>query len=371
MELYDLNPVTEKNERFLHFEQDDNYLPGLWDLGRNPVMLKHWQGIFRSNFTYMMKLFRMYRDRGTVSRGKTAREEMNTFLDRLESRNLTRQFPTVHHITIFRENLLQNHGLEDPYREEKLQATKKALSLYPRIIRKLDGIADFKNKMKECCYRVFGGNTVDLGSVEISRQLSRKSLQYSDIMKRVRRKKWFLDHFDVWMEKLSNTAHTGSPILFFVDNAGHDFVCGCIPMARTLAETGFTVLLITNETPSLNDVTFEEALVIFNRLQTLDTTLRSMKDRTRIRIISNGNRVPGIDFRYVGGLVNMDSRKSAMMILEGQGRAIETNWKTRFGIDCVRISTVKERTVADAIDASPLDLILRFDRCSRGQTVGK
>jgi len=104
----------------------------------------------------------------------------------------------------------------------------------------------------------------------------------------------------------------------------------------------------------------EEAVLIFNRLQTMDGKLRLLKDETRLRIITSGNNVPGIDFRSVGKLVNLDAADADQIILEGQGRAIETNWYTKFNIDCVRISTIKEKTVAAALGAEPFDMLLKY-----------
>ncbi|OGL43057.1 MAG: hypothetical protein A2161_18430 [Candidatus Schekmanbacteria bacterium RBG_13_48_7] len=351
-------------EPYINLCNPDKYFPGLWDLRINKELSGWWKQVFLSNFEHMVHLIKTNRDKDAVNRAEKAQRVMSEFMDDLLKKNLLEQYSSVHKITIFREELLRRFDLDDPYREEKISSTRRAFSLYPRVIRKLEENPDQYSRIKECCLRIFAGNIFDLGSVDIANLHQMKTLKYGDIMKRVRKQKWYINHLDSWVESLKTKNNEGFKILFFVDNSGYDFVCGCIPLARTLAEMGHTVIIAVNESASLNDIFFEEALISFNRLQTIDPKLRLLKDQTRLRIITTGNETPGIDFREVGAFVNLDGEDAKQMILEGQGRAIETNWNARFGIDCIRISTVKEPKVAQAIGAKSFDLILKFDKWS-------
>ena len=51
-----------------------------------------------------------------------------------------------------------------------------------------------------------------------------------------------------------------------------------------------------------------------------------------------------------------------LLVLEGQGRALETNWFARFDVDVVRVATIKDRLVSEALGGSVFDPVLDVRR---------
>jgi len=151
---------------------------------------------------HMAGLISINRDKNAVEQSQIICGKMIQFLDGLDNQNILEQYPSVHHITVYREQLYIQHDLPDPYKEEKLNGTKKAFALYSRVVGKLDSLPDFESRMLECCLRVFTGNIFDLGSVAVSKKHHHKNLRYSDLMKRVRTRKWFIDDLHEWLDSL-------------------------------------------------------------------------------------------------------------------------------------------------------------------------
>jgi uncharacterized protein with ATP-grasp and redox domains len=133
-----------------------------------------------------------------------------------------------------------------------------------------------------------------------------------------------------------------------VDNAGADFVLGILPLACALARGGNRVSLGVNSRPSSNDMTAKEAEEILIRLRGIEE-LDALRARRRLTIVETGTGTPGIDLAHVGEDLNRAARGIDLLVLEGQGRAVETNWSTRFEVPAARLAVVKDPVVARAI----------------------
>jgi type II pantothenate kinase len=148
----------------------------------------------------------------------------------------------------------------------------------------------------------------------------------------------------------------------FVDNSGADVVLGMLPIARELARRGCKVVIAANETPSINDVTASELTSdLIPRVCDLDDVFAKAVKCGAISVCSSGSDLPVIDLRRVSrGLANQ-AEDADLVILEGMGRAVETNLEAAFDCDALRIGMVKHPEVAQCLGGELYDCVCRFE----------
>jgi len=262
---------------------------------------------------------------------------------------------------VFREDLLRKHGLTDPYAEIKRRENAAAMELYPALVAQLDGL-DGRALLGELVRGLFAGNIFDLGSLATVRDYHARGLDFFATRAELKPRPWLIDEFD----ELAAALDAGEPayrqVLFFVDNAGADVILGCLPLARHLARRGARVALAANSTPSLNDITAEELRDVLDRLAPHDRALAELVHSGRIGVVASGCGTPLIDLANVSDECNQAARNSDLIILEGMGRAIESNFSARFRCDCARLAMLKDEWVAGKLAGSLFDIVCRFDR---------
>lgn len=252
-------------------------------------------------------------------------------------------------------------------------------------------------RLRNAMFGVFAGNIFDLGAeasikhfekeesdcsadvppagfVATSRWVRQRSLAVDDMQK-------FLDRAITYDSKSKKACLQYRKIMIFVDNCGADLVCGILPLVREFLRLSPTteIVLCANEAPAINDITAEELEGILNSLDSnlfcdhnegveQDCTdsskledlkeddkneglslLASAVDCGRLRVVSSGNDMPVIDLRRVGKALNAEatspSGKCDLVLLEGMGRAIETNLHAMLTVDCLNLGMVRIGTL--------------------------
>jgi type II pantothenate kinase len=148
--------------------------------------------------------------------------------------------------------------------------------------------------------------------------------------------------------------------LIFVDNAGMDFVLGCVPFARALVQSGWQVTLTANELPALNDITAAEAAGVLAEIADRDPLVQNASRSRRLTVISTGNAAPGIDLRRVPEPLNDEAEPSDLIVFEGQGRGIESTGRAVIARPALRIAMVKSPIVAEHLGLRVLDTVVDF-----------
>lgn len=91
---------------------------------------------------------------------------------------------------------------------------------------------------------------------------------------------------------------------------------------------------MVNSRPTLNDVTKSEMDVILQRLQSLDAELSRLIQSQRITVMENGSGSPCINLSTVPKqlMTHLENEQCDLIVLEGMGRAIHTNFAAKFNI---------------------------------------
>ena len=154
--------------------------------------------------------------------------------------------------------------------------------------------------------------------------------------------------------------------LLFVDNAGSDIVLGMIPFARELLRRGTEVIITANTSPSLNDVTCDELIDLLGQIAAWDVLLADSVASGRLKIVPSGNWLPLIDLSCVSRTLveTIEAGKIDLLVVEGMGRAIESNLDARFNCDVLKIAMIKDKGVANVLGGTLYDLVFKFEQSS-------
>jgi len=346
----------------------EGYVACQWDLTEPSEIQAYWINLFR---THLPSLLATYRKRvaeegGDVTdadrRAKAVEAEFFAYLDTIEQD--PGRFGRLDIITICwaRERALRNAGTGDVYRLAKKVEDDLALKVLPSVLEEHDAIDDPRDKAERVLRGVFAGNIFDLGATETLELFEDGgTIDFRSIRSDLRPRPWLIDDLDPLLDRLDD--HTHRAALLMVDNAGSDIVLGMIPLARLLLQRGTEVILAANDAPSLNDITVMELKALMRQITEWDPVLRQADEQGWLEIVGTGNGVPLIDLGRISDELNdvVERRDVDLCIVEGMGRAVESNLDVKLTCDRVNLAMIKDRGVATSLGGEVYDLVLRYE----------
>jgi type II pantothenate kinase len=261
------------------------------------------------------------------------------------------------------------HGIPDPFEKTKARENAACLPLYPQVVTELDRCASERDALLLAINGIFAGNIFDLGAGATTKMFAEKSPDFLEVRKGLMGKRpWLVDQFEAFADGMLGGGKAAyRQALFFCDNAGSDFVLGVMPFCRLLAKRGTRVVIAANRLPALNDMTHGEVQALLPQLQALDPVLDALVRSGKLRAIDSGGIAPLIDLRMLSEEVNRCAAETDLLILEGMGRAIETNFEALFTCDALKLAMIKEEIVARRHGGKNFDTVCRFDRARSGR----
>ncbi|XP_013922147.1 PREDICTED: pantothenate kinase 4 [Thamnophis sirtalis] len=151
--------------------------------------------------------------------------------------------------------------------------------------------------------------------------------------------------------------------LIFADNSGIDVILGVFPFVRELLCRGTEVILACNSGPALNDVTYNESLLVAERIATMDTDIDSALKEERLLLVQTGSSSPCLDLsRLDKGLASLvRERKTDLVIIEGMGRAIHTNYHAKLKCESLKLAVLKNSWLADRLGGKIFSVIFKYE----------
>lgn len=297
-------------------------------------------------------------------------------------------------------------GLPDIFHSVKERENTAALQLLPDVVQQLDALASDPHAMWTAALKgVFAGNLFDLGAAASSAMFASGQVRktrcnimccarrciaqasFHATLSRLKPRPWVVDDLDAAVAALADPTRYARHIVMLVDNAGSDVVLGMLPLARMLLESRpqCTVVLGANALPSINDVTAAELIAVLDRAAALlgeadplaqargcvTSCVKTHRfctqawSRKRLRVVSTGNGLPVIDLTRVSAELCAAAEGAQLLVLEGMGRAIETNLHARATCDLLKLGMVKHPEVADMLGGELLDCVCKFDDVAR------
>jgi type II pantothenate kinase len=133
-----------------------------------------------------------------------------------------------------------------------------------------------------------------------------------------------------------------------------------LPLCRALAQQATHVVLAANELPTLNDMTAEDVRRLWPALVDAEPSLAALP----ISAVSTGTAEPLIDLSRVSRELNEAAADADLVILEGMGRALESNYNAAFNCDALKLAMIKDAFVARWLGGALYDVVCRFEPCS-------
>ena len=151
------------------------------------------------------------------------------------------------------------------------------------------------------------------------------------------------------MENLKNNIYKN--IYIFVDNSGFDIILGVLPFVVELLKTNKTkVILCVNSKAAINDITYSELVILIKKACLTNKIInQAYNENKNLIIFETGSASPCLDLSRLNlELANlMSSSESNLVILEGMGRSIHTNYNAKFKCDCLKIAVIKNQWLAN------------------------
>lgn len=262
-----------------------------------------------------------------------------------------------------RDRLLREEGFADCFATVKAEDNTKALLLMPALLAELDATPPAA-RLQAVVEGVFAGNIFDLGAANTAALHAAGTLDYHETRAKLQKRPWSVDDFDALTARFAGEPHKLA--VLFVDNSGADVVLGMLPLARFLLQRGTRVILAANTVASINDVTADEMLALLPRVAAFDAVFASALADGSVRVVASGSDLPVIDLRYLSPELVRETAAADLIVLEGMGRAVESNLRASFTVDALRLGMVKHAEVAAALGDTPLfGCVCRFEAAAQ------
>lgn len=345
----------------------EHYNPFDWDTRQDDADRAYWLGLFEAFPAHMEHHLREDGLTGDDfdNRWATFVQEYTEGMTRLRRQsNETKRQSTIE-LGAFRQAMLNRHGWPDPYLKVKQRENAAALRLWPGLIERVDSASD--SERWDMLFRgLLAGNIFDLGCPDTIDMHRQGQIDFTATFDRLAPRPWFIDDVDPIQARLTSS-NPWRQALFFVDNSGTDIVLGVLPFVREMGRRGIRIVLAANSGPALNDITHAELVPLLTGLADMDAALRRLIDDGLIQTIENGSTSPLIDLSRVSDACNAAAARSDLIVLQGMGRGVESNWRQRFRCDVWRVALVKDRTVAGWLGADLFSPVCRYDKAGTVQ----
>lgn len=357
--------ANETGEPFPLLADPASYHACAWDLREHGDRRAYWLGLFRSHFPGLLQAYRdEAEDRGVDAEMAEraiaeADERFGVYLDRVEADPASLGRIDILTICYARERALRAAGIDDAYRLAKQTDTDHALALLPALLNELDAMPEVARRVA-VMEGVFAGNIYDLGATETVAMFTDRRVDFHAVRAQLKPRPWRFDALDAWIARLDGPAHRAA--VLFVDNAGPDVTLGMLPLARELLKRGTAVILTANTQASLNDVTHDELIDLIAKVAVFDPVIRDAQQEQRLTLVASGNNAPLINLSRVSVelVAAVEAAGVDLVVLEGMGRAVESNFEVRMTCDVLNLAMLKDRGVADALGAELFDLVMKF-----------
>jgi type II pantothenate kinase len=345
---------------FCKLKDVGRYLACPWDLVNDENGRNHWVPFFRRHLNTILKfgveaaVAQGGDEADANARAEGCRRELYQKFDSFLESHASAGRVDILTLDRWRDGSLRRWGFTDAFAELKNRENEKMLPLLPGVCAQIDSLPP-ENQLTALVLGILAGNMFDMGQAATSKAFLADGSDFFAARSNLSPRPWLIDDFD----RLSQRMQTG-PIyrkaVFFLDNAGGDFLLGAVPMVRWLARRGTRIVLAANDRPSLNDMTLVEVLAWWPRIVAIEPSLSDLP----IEHVSTGTSEPLIDLSAVSPDLNAAAQGADLVILEGMGRGVESNLDAEFSCNCLKLAMIKDAFVAARLGGKLYDVVCRF-----------
>jgi type II pantothenate kinase len=336
------------------------YRACLWDLCKSAQARVYWCNYFcehapRILATAIESAIARGEPRDAVEqRAKTCLEQIVSRVRHFQKSHAQFEAVTILTFDQWRDGSFREHGFHDCFIDRKESENELMLPLLRPLIEELDAL-DEPQRLRAVIEGVFAGNIFDLGAhATAHRFMGGDSPDFHHVRETLPARPWRVDDYDL-LEK-TWLSQTYRKAVLFIDNAGSDFLLGAMPLAHWLAQRGTRVVIAANEKPTLNDMTIHDVRKWWPRIVDAVPSF----GRLPLEFVSTGTAEPLINLARVSDELNDASADADLVIMEGMGRGVQTNYDANFTCDVLNIAMLKDTLVAQSFAGHLFDVVCRF-----------
>jgi type II pantothenate kinase len=337
---------------FIRLADPATYQACDWDLSQDESGRVHWAEFFKRHINTILTLALDARQTDE-ERAQQVRRELTHKLDVFLARPQAFGRVTMLDIDRWRDHTLRAHDIHDAFDGLKARENERMLPRLCSLCDQLDTLSGGA-QLRALIDGIFAGNIFDMGAEATAKAFLGQSPDFITTRSSLAPRPWLTDDYDVLASRLLDHIHRRA--VFFIDNAGSDFLLGAVPFIRWMAKRGTHVVIAANEFPTLNDMTIHDVQTWWPRVVSVQPDLKALP----IELCSTGTGDPLIDLSQVSPALNDASRDADLIILEGMGRDIESNLDARFNCDALNIAMIKDPVIGKRLGGKTFDLVCRF-----------
>ncbi|RUP51674.1 fumble-domain-containing protein [Jimgerdemannia flammicorona] len=298
---------------------------------------------------------------------------------------------TVRGLLNLREQCLRELGFPDIFSKVKRLENRAAFGRLRAVLDDIDAVEQDRLRVTLLIKNILAGNMFDWGSNQVLEMLRSGQLDFESAKIRVRiPTEPQFNSLNAFLDSVCEgpRRRTYTKVVIFVDNSGADIVLGVIPFARYFLAKGADVILAANSFPAVNDVTVSvsdgivfsmlsiflngrpaahhqpkqasELKSIMSSVAELDETIAKAWCENRLVVKATGSSSPCLDLRRIDDDLATACQDVDLVVLEGMGRAIHTNYHARFRCDALKIGVFKSPAAAKELGAQMYDGLVVF-----------
>jgi uncharacterized protein with ATP-grasp and redox domains len=342
----------------------EDYTPGLWDLTADLEARSYWIPALKRNSRHMLDSFMESAPSQMREPCDRAHERFRRLLDDFE-RDLDPLGPrTVNEIVRLRQEIFTECGIPDPYRDLKRADNERALAVLRKSRGAVPTSVPESERLRWLVSLALAGNLLDMGSAEARRLHKDAGVTVLERTAEVESRTWFRDALGELDAALRSGPRGNGVAVICIDNAGAEIVLGVTALVKHIASLGYSCTIAANEVPALNDMTAVETRPLLDSIAAAEPEIGSLLDSDRLRVISSGSVTSGLNMLEVSVEFDRIASRCELLLVLGQGRAVETNWNTALSIPWARVATVKDTFVARAVGCRVFDPLVTFQNPS-------
>ncbi|CAB4486120.1 fumble-domain-containing protein [Rhizophagus irregularis] len=363
-----LESTSTKLVAFPKLENLDEYQPDTLQLTDSTAQ-KYWIDVLERNLHSLVELAKEWtsdsendgQNQDVQSRASSFDTLFRGHLARLRDQPNMYGALTVRSLLNLREQCLHELGFPDIFSKVKAAENKSALHKLPGLLKKVDSLQSLEDKIELLIDNILAGNMFDWGSSQIVKLIKDGELSF-EAAKEKANKPDKLNHTKKFIERIiSKNKPPLKKAVIFVDNSGADIVLGVIPFARFLVSLGMDVILAVNSHPAINDITFEELSEVVASIAELDSLVAAAWASKKISVMETGSASLCLDLRRINEDLVEACQDVDLIVLEGMGRAIHTNYNAKFTCESLKIAVFKNAATATELGAHMYDAIVLYE----------
>ncbi|KAG1959586.1 pantothenate kinase [Pimephales promelas] len=312
-----------------------SYIPDTVDLTEDALSRDYWLFCFEDALDGVVKrAVASQKDQPeAVERAEKFRQKYCHKLQTLRHQPFAYGSLTVRSLLDTREHCLNEFNFPDPYSKIKQKENDMALKYYLKVVKSVEELS-WEQRQFTLVKGLLAGNVFDWGAKAVSDVLE------SDP--------------DFGFEQAKQQLQ---------DNSGIDIILGVFPFIRELLIRGTEVVLASNSSPALNDVTNSELQILTERIAAMDPVIQAALKEDRLALVQNGSSSPCLDLSRLDKALAtvVRERGTDLVIIEGMGRAIHTNYYAMLSCESLKLAVIKNSWLAERLGGKIFSVVFKYE----------